>query len=43
MAQELKVSPQEIRQWSLSDLIDIMSDILTKNDAEMYAYYFQEG
>ena len=43
VAHEIKLSPQEIREWCLSDLIDIVSDILNKNDAETYAFYFSES
>lgn len=43
VSHEIKMSPQEIREWSLSDLIDIVSDILNKGDAETYAYYFPEA
>ena len=43
VSHEIKLSPQEVREWSLSDLVDIVSDILTKGDAETYAYYFQEA
>ena len=40
VAQDIKLSPQEVREWSLKDLIDLVADILTKNDTEAYAYYF---
>ena len=40
VAQDIKLSPQEVREWSLKDLIDLVDDILTKNDTEAYAYYF---
>lgn len=43
VSHEIKMSPQEIREWSLTDLIDIVSDILNKGDAETYAYYFPEA
>ena len=42
VAQEVKQSPENIRQWSLSDLVDMVSDILSRNDAEAYTYYFPE-
>lgn len=42
VSQEIKLSPDSVREWSLSDLIDVVSDILSKNDAETYAYYFPE-
>lgn len=42
VAQEIKQSPDEVRRWSLSDLVDIVSDILSKNDTETYVYYFSE-
>lgn len=42
VSHEIKLSPDEIRNWSLTDLIDMVSDILSKNDAETYAYYFPD-
>lgn len=42
VAQEIKLSPQEVRDWSLSDLVDLVADILNKNDTEAYAYYFPD-
>ena len=42
VAQDIKLSPQEVRKWSLKDLIDLVADILTKNDTEAYAYYFPD-
>lgn len=41
VAKELKMPPDEIRQWSLSDLVDIVSEILSQNDQEIYNYYFE--
>jgi len=41
VAKELKMPPDEIRQWSLSDLVDIVSEILSQNDQEIYSYYFE--
>ena len=43
VAHDIKLPPQEIRQWSLSDLIDMVSDILNKNDMETYAFYFPDS
>jgi hypothetical protein len=43
VAHDIKLSPQEVRQWSLKDLIDMASDILTRNDAEAYSFYFPES
>lgn len=43
VSQEIKISPQEVRTWSLSDLVDLVSDILSKNDAEAMSMYFPEG
>jgi len=40
---DIKLSPQEIRQWSLVDLVDVVSDILSKNDAETYSYFFPDS
>ena len=42
VSHEIKLGPDNVREWSLSDLIDVVSDILSKNDAETYAYYFPE-
>lgn len=42
VAQDIKLSPQEVREWSLKDLVDLVADILTKNDTEAYAYYFPD-
>lgn len=36
---EMRLSPQEIKQWCLSDLVEIVSYILSKNDAEIYSMY----
>ena len=41
VVKELKMPPDEIRQWSLSDLVDIVSEILSQNDQEIYSYYFE--
>lgn len=43
VAHEIKLSPQDVREWCLSDLVDIVSDILSKNDAETYAFYFPDN
>lgn len=43
VAHEIKLSPQDIREWCLSDLVDMVSDILSKNDAETYAFYFPDN
>lgn len=40
VAHDIKLSPQEVRQWSLKDLVDMVTDILNKNDAEAYSFYF---
>lgn len=40
---EIKLSPEEIRNWCLSDLIDIVSDIISKNDIEMYTMYCENN
>ena len=40
VSHDIKLSPQEIRQWSLTDLVEMVSDILSKNDAETYTYFF---
>ena len=42
VAKELKMPPDEIRQWSLTDLIDIVSEILSQNDQEIYSFYFEK-
>lgn len=36
LVRELKLSPQEIRSWSLSDLTYMIADLLTKIDNEAY-------
>ena len=36
LARELKLSPHEISKWSLSDIIYMYSDIISKNDIEIY-------
>lgn len=41
VARELKMPPDEIRQWSLSDLVDLVSEILSQNDQEIYSFYFE--
>lgn len=43
VSHELKLSPQEVREWCLSDLVDIVTDILNKADGEAFAYYFPEA
>lgn len=43
VAHDIKLSPQEVRQWSLRDLVDMVSDILTRNDTEAFAFYFPES
>lgn len=43
VSQEVKQSPDDIRKWSLSDLVETVSDILSKNDAETYSYYFPDN
>ena len=35
----MKINPQDIREWSLSDLVDIVADILSKHDTELYQLY----
>lgn len=37
------MSPQQIREWNLTDLIDMVSDILNKNDIESFAFYFPDS
>lgn len=39
VSHDIKLSPQEIKTWCLTDLIDMASDIITKNDYETYAYF----
>ena len=39
VAIEMKINPQDIREWSLSDLVDIVADILSKHDTELYQLY----
>lgn len=41
VARELRMPPDEIRQWSLSDLVDLVSEILSQNDQEIYSFYFE--
>ena len=36
VSHEIKLPPQEIKQWSLQDLVDIVSDIINKNDVEAF-------
>lgn len=40
---ELKIAPQQVRQWCLSDLVNIVSDILSKADAERYELQFNDN
>lgn len=43
VSQELKISPQSIREWSLKDLTQTVADLLNKNDIETYSYYFSQS
>ena len=43
VSHDIKLSPQEIRTWCLSDLVEMVSDILSKNDIEAYTYFFPEA
>ena len=36
LSRELKLSPHEISEWSLSDVVYMYSDIISKSDIEMY-------
>lgn len=36
LSRELKLSPHEISKWSLSDVVYMYSDIISKSDIEMY-------
>ena len=39
LARDLKLSPREIKTWSLSDVICMMADKISVNDNELYATY----
>lgn len=39
LARELKLSPQEVSTWSLSDVIYMYTDLISKMDVEMYSMY----
>ena len=39
LARELKLSPKEISTWSLSDIVYMYSDLISKNDIELYSMY----
>lgn len=43
VAQEIRLSPQEVREWALPDLTEMVADILTKNDIEAFSYYFPDA
>ena len=39
LAQDIKLSPQEVSTWSLSDVIYMYTDLISKMDVEMYSMY----
>lgn len=39
MARELKLSPNEVKSWSLSDVISMLADLISKVDNEMYGMF----